>query len=217
MKWKLLSRVWLCDPMDYNLPGSSVHGILQARILEWVAVPFSRWIFPTQRLNPGILNCRWILYCLSHQGSALFYTGKGFIFLISWTKGDAVGKRTSSLKPSHLLPLPNVNGTSVDYCLLVIQIHSFYLVIYRWIPALTQRGFREEKRSRTKFRWTTVKALHAPVNMKLGSKDSLVNTGTLRENCVHSSFLLHFSFLHPFLQRWCLSSLSLVLFGLWSI
>ena len=29
-------------PMDYSLPGSSVHGILQARILEWVAIPFSR-------------------------------------------------------------------------------------------------------------------------------------------------------------------------------
>ena len=32
----------LCDPMDCSLPGSSVHGILQARILEWVAIPFSR-------------------------------------------------------------------------------------------------------------------------------------------------------------------------------
>ena len=32
----------LCDPMDCNLPDSSVHEILQARILEWVAVPFSR-------------------------------------------------------------------------------------------------------------------------------------------------------------------------------
>jgi len=29
----------LCDPMDYSSPGSSVHGILQARILEWVVVP----------------------------------------------------------------------------------------------------------------------------------------------------------------------------------
>ena len=36
------SRPALCDPMDCSLPGSSVHGILQARILEWVAVPFSR-------------------------------------------------------------------------------------------------------------------------------------------------------------------------------
>ena len=32
----------LCDLMDYSLPGSSVHGTLQARILEWVAIPFSR-------------------------------------------------------------------------------------------------------------------------------------------------------------------------------
>ena len=35
---KLLST--LCDPMDCSLPGSSVHGILQARILEWVAMPY---------------------------------------------------------------------------------------------------------------------------------------------------------------------------------
>ena len=32
----------LCDPMDCSLSGSSVHGILQARILEWVAISFSR-------------------------------------------------------------------------------------------------------------------------------------------------------------------------------
>ena len=32
----------LWDPMDYSLPGSPVHGILQARILDWVAMPFSR-------------------------------------------------------------------------------------------------------------------------------------------------------------------------------
>ena len=32
----------LCDPMDCSPPGSSVHGILQARILEWVAILFSR-------------------------------------------------------------------------------------------------------------------------------------------------------------------------------
>ena len=32
----------LCDLMDYSLPGSSVHGILQARVLEWVAISFCR-------------------------------------------------------------------------------------------------------------------------------------------------------------------------------
>ena len=36
------SVVTLCDPMDCSPPGSSVHGILQARILEWVAIPSSR-------------------------------------------------------------------------------------------------------------------------------------------------------------------------------
>ena len=40
----------LCDPMDCSLPGSSVHGISQARILEWVAISFSRGSFP----NPEI-------------------------------------------------------------------------------------------------------------------------------------------------------------------
>ena len=32
----------LCDPMDCSLPGFSIHGILQARILEWVTISFSR-------------------------------------------------------------------------------------------------------------------------------------------------------------------------------
>ena len=38
----LLQCLTLCDPVDSSLPGSSVHGISQARILEWVAVSFSR-------------------------------------------------------------------------------------------------------------------------------------------------------------------------------
>ena len=37
-----LSCVWLYNPMNYSLPGSSIHGILQARILEWLTIPFSR-------------------------------------------------------------------------------------------------------------------------------------------------------------------------------
>ena len=43
VKVKSLSRVpTLCDPVDCSLPGFSVHGILQARVLEWVAISFSR-------------------------------------------------------------------------------------------------------------------------------------------------------------------------------
>ena len=38
----VLAKSTLWDPMDYSLPGSAVPGILQARILEWVAMPSSR-------------------------------------------------------------------------------------------------------------------------------------------------------------------------------
>ena len=41
----LQSCLILCDPLEYSQPGSSVHGILQARILEWVAVSFSMYIY----------------------------------------------------------------------------------------------------------------------------------------------------------------------------
>ena len=64
----VLSRSVVSDSsMDGSLPGSSVHGILQARILEWLAMPSSRGIFPTQESNPGLPHCRQILSCLSHQ------------------------------------------------------------------------------------------------------------------------------------------------------
>ena len=44
VKWSELAQSCptLCDPMDCSPPGSSIHGILQARILEWVAISFSR-------------------------------------------------------------------------------------------------------------------------------------------------------------------------------
>ena len=44
----------LCDPMDCSLPGSSIHGIFQARILEWVAISFSRDL-PDPGIEPGSL------------------------------------------------------------------------------------------------------------------------------------------------------------------
>ena len=67
LSWKVKVKVaqsclTLCDPID-----CIVHGILQARILEWVAFPFSRGIFPTQGSNPGLPHCNRILYQLSHK------------------------------------------------------------------------------------------------------------------------------------------------------
>ena len=47
------SRVRLSDPMDFSLPGSSVHGIFQARVLEWGAIAFSASMFLPEPNHAG--------------------------------------------------------------------------------------------------------------------------------------------------------------------
>ena len=55
----------LCDPMDCNLSGSSVHGILQARILEWVAISYSKGSSqPRDRTCISYIG-RWIFFFLT--------------------------------------------------------------------------------------------------------------------------------------------------------
>ena len=58
------SCLTICNPMDYT-----VHWIIEARILEWVAFPFSRGSSQPRESNPGLPHCRQILYQLSYQGS----------------------------------------------------------------------------------------------------------------------------------------------------
>ena len=57
----------LCDPLDCSPPGSSFREILQARVLEWVAMPSSR-ILPTQGLNLPLLHWQEVLYDKLHLG-----------------------------------------------------------------------------------------------------------------------------------------------------
>ena len=65
-----LSHVQLfCDAMDCSLLDSSVHGILQARILEWVVIPSSRVIFLAQGLNLHLLHWQVDALPLRHLGS----------------------------------------------------------------------------------------------------------------------------------------------------
>ena len=46
----------LCDPMDCSLPGSSVHGIFQARVLEWGAIAFSKLAQLPSKYNMGVFS-----------------------------------------------------------------------------------------------------------------------------------------------------------------
>ena len=61
----VLSGVRLCNPMDYSPPISSVHGIFQARLLDWVAISDSRG--SSRPRDPTCVSCiscigRWVLY-----------------------------------------------------------------------------------------------------------------------------------------------------------
>ena len=92
----LQSCLTLCDPMDCSPPGSYVHGILQARILEWVAMP--SW-FLTQGSNPNLL-------CLLHWqvGSLpLGHLGSPDPFLIWLNYPD-----NSFIQFSELVPCPQL-------------------------------------------------------------------------------------------------------------
>ena len=75
------SCLTLCNPID-----CTIHGILPARILEWVAFPFSRGSSQTRDQtqvsgsNPGLQHCREILYQLSHQGSSRIMEWVAYLF-----------------------------------------------------------------------------------------------------------------------------------------
>ena len=89
-----LVSVTLCDPIDCSPPGPSVHGIFQARILEWATIPFSRG---SSQPNPGLLHSRQILHCLSYlsQSSLKFIRTfeQAFIIDCSYMPGCGISPR----------------------------------------------------------------------------------------------------------------------------
>ena len=60
----------LHDPMNNSLPGSSVHGVLQARILEWISISFSRGSSQIKLVSPA-LQCRFL--ATEQPGKSLFF------------------------------------------------------------------------------------------------------------------------------------------------
>ena len=106
----------LCDPMDYT-----VHGILQARILEWVAFPFSGGVFSTQGSSPGLSHCRRILYQLTHKGKPK-NTGVGTVRKTENTEpGRELGLRIDC-KCVELPPTLMVAGRrEILHCLCPLQ------------------------------------------------------------------------------------------------
>ena len=89
------SCLTLRDLLDCSLPSSlwdSVHGILQVRMLEWGCHSLLQGIFPTQKLNLGLLHCVQILYHLSHQRSPMMSTTSSYcsIWYFKYVKESAL-------------------------------------------------------------------------------------------------------------------------------
>ena len=76
-----VTQLCFCDPMDYSLPDSSVHGISSGKNTGMDSHSHLQGIFLTQRWNLGLLHCRQILYYLSHQEF------QGLRFFSKLTKG----------------------------------------------------------------------------------------------------------------------------------
>ena len=109
--------------MDSSLPGSSVHEILQARILEWGSHSLLQGIFPTPGSNLGLLHCRQILYCLSHQRSPWF---PGLGTGLGW----GVMKSHKQLSPVISI---TVQGKAVIHCESTRQLYHGDLVGLAWL------------------------------------------------------------------------------------
>ena len=122
------SCLTLCNPMDCSPPGSSVHGILQARLLEWVTISSSRRSSqPRERTCVSGISCidRQILhYCTSPQTVAEIQSGSSaqrLSFQPQTFLGDAVGSVPYHCnKASHMKVLLSQHIQKMCLCYPVI-------------------------------------------------------------------------------------------------
>ena len=119
----------LCDPMNYSPPGSSVHGIFQTRILEWIAISFSRgW-------NPNLLYWQADSLPLCHQRSA-WRNNQVWVSEIPSPKGHGQKMAAGLKAPRHLWSVAwAISGTLHLKCVslfLSYQLHAY------WIPTPSQ-------------------------------------------------------------------------------
>ena len=104
------SCLTLCDPMDYR-----VHGILQARILEWIAYPFSRGSSQPRDQTQVYCTGRWILYHWASREALHHFTAES----VTWSVQDLLKNRRDSNarywnRKKMLLPPKNCAITGED-------------------------------------------------------------------------------------------------------
>ena len=112
------SRPTLCDPMDCSPPGFSVHGILQARILDWVAMPFSRRSSqPRDWTQVSLIVGRFFTFLYS-------YLICGMVVSIKW---DSICK-VLSLHRWNCVPIIAPSEIMVSYlCSVLSHLHELHI------------------------------------------------------------------------------------------
>ena len=127
----------LCDPMDCSLAGSSLHGIFQVRILEWVAISFSRGSFqPRDRTQVSRIEGRLFTVWATRETLYIYIYGDGSypVSLISnrtflpsqvtavhWNKNSTTGKKLTLLPLTHLQ-----DGRPCVWILIQISMWAFH-------------------------------------------------------------------------------------------
>ena len=131
--------VWLCNSMDCSLPGSSVHGLSQARILEWVAISFSRE--SSQPRDWSHISCvswigRWILY---HFPTCEAWFSSYFWIKHNWTYSLIGGARWNLFFQSwrilslYISGFPPCHDTEIDTSWPTYFLLKQYYINYKWM------------------------------------------------------------------------------------
>jgi len=155
----LQSCLTLCNPMDCSPPGPSIHGILQPRILEWVAMPSPRGSSrPRDQTCTYYVSCisRWVLYFYHHLGRWEFLGDFGII----WKRIYRVVKGFTGVLYN------NFN-------------HIIFLEKYRKHPKLTKSGEGKEtcyNSHHLQPRQNMIKCVHTLYVLKYGYIHWLINT-----------------------------------------
>ena len=146
----------VCGPEDY-----AVHGILQARTLEWAAFPFSRGSAQLMDRNPGPLHCRRILYQLSYEGSPRTLEWVAYLF----SSGSSRPRNQIEVSRWALYILPKASGTFITHGELITGITMPLLIQTRL--AVTPTSFQQS---------TRCLGIHAFLLMKLGTASAAFAT-----------------------------------------
>jgi len=114
----------LSDPMDYSLPGSSVHGIFQARVLEWGAITFSK--YQKHNLQKILINWNWVTDDRSgRKNFHCIYFCAFWMYLVNAHVSLKKKKNNSNLSLLGIYPRDVTSGIQTGMCTLVFTAALF--------------------------------------------------------------------------------------------